>query len=183
VENPPVVLAGELGQSVAGERRGQHVLALGHLRVVAVDGRGGGKDDAPDAGGARGEQDVEGAGDVDFVGGGRIVHGGLDGRERAEVEDVGRALRGGAHRRGVAQVAADEFDGRFQPGEVFETAGGEIVEHAHARAEFHEAPDEVGADEAGAAGDELESAQIHGQCPNELENDGMASGQIRNQTV
>ena len=38
--------------------------------------------------------------------------------------------------------------------EVLARARGEIVEHAHARAARHQGVDEVGADEAGAAGDE-----------------------------
>ena len=60
--------------------------------------------------------------------------------------------------RGVADVADDELDAvRWEPGDVLGVAGvGQLVEHGHvdARVLAHDVVDEVGADEAAAAGDD-----------------------------
>ena len=59
---------------------------------------------------------------------------------------------------GVADVSHDELDAvRGEPGDVLGVAGvGQLVEHGHvdARVLAHDVVDEVGADEAAAAGDD-----------------------------
>ena len=75
--------------------------------------------------------------------------------------------------RGVADVAHDELDAAGgQPRDVLRVAGvGQLVEHGHvdARVLAHDVVDEVGADEAAAAGDDdalgLEGGSGHGHSP------------------
>ena len=75
--------------------------------------------------------------------------------------------------RGVADVAHDELDAvGGQPGDVLGVAGvGQLVEDGHvdARVLAHDVVDEVGADEAAAAGDDdalgLEGGVGHGILP------------------
>ena len=53
-----------------------------------------------------------------------------------------------------AEVALDDLDLTTERSEVGPAAGREVVEHADVVASLEERLDEIGADEAGAAGDE-----------------------------
>src|SRR5579862_208050 len=66
-------------------------------------------------------------------------------------DDLGAADRV-VHALVATQLPLDDLD--VEPGEVLAAAGREVVEHAHVVAALEQAPDEVGADEAAAAGDE-----------------------------
>jgi hypothetical protein len=64
------------------------------------------------------------------------------------------AVDGGLRDGRVLQVALEELDrGAVEP-RVRPVAGREVVDHAHAQAAGDEVADDVGADEAGPAGDE-----------------------------
>ena len=82
----------------------------------------------------------------------RVLHRARHRAERAEVEDDLGAANGVVHALVAAQLALDDLD--VEAGEVRAVAGREVVEHAHLVAALEQRPDEVRADEAGAAGDE-----------------------------
>ena len=58
------------------------------------------------------------------------------------------------HRRGIADVAGDEFDVAFDLLQAPRRAARIVVEHAHGVAVLHQRLDQRGADEAAAAGDQ-----------------------------
>ena len=86
-EAAAVALGGELAGRVGRDRQRGHVLVLGQLRVGAVDRRGGGEDDAADAGVARREQHVQRPDHVRRVARERILDRARHGRQRRLVED------------------------------------------------------------------------------------------------
>src|SRR5206468_11628731 len=90
----------------------------------------------------------------------RVLHGAGTGRQRALVEDDLAAARGGVHALVAPQRSLDELDVALDVGEVVAVAGGEVVEHAHLVAALEQAADEIGADEAGAPGDQ----NLHGSA-------------------
>jgi len=139
---------------VGGERRGRHVFALRQRRCVAVHAGGGTEDETLATGVAGGEEEVEGAGDIDVVGERWIGDGAWDAGQRGEVEDVADAGNGAPAVVGVAEVAFDEFDVGGEGAEVVAFAGEEVVEDADGFAVADEVLGDVGADESGAAGDE-----------------------------
>jgi hypothetical protein len=72
------------------------------------------------------------------------------------VQHVAHALHRPTDCVGMADVALDQLD-LVEPGcQVLALAGGKVVQHAHPLALLHEPFDDVGADKAGAAGDEVE---------------------------
>lgn len=74
------------------------------------------------------------------------------GGDGGEVEAAGHTSHRTAHQRGIGDVALEEFGAGRQ---VLALAGGEIIQHAHAIAARDQRVREVGADEAGPAGDEV----------------------------
>lgn len=130
-----------------------HGFAFGEFFGIAVGGGGGGEHQAPDASGAGGFEDVEGAGAVDVVVAAGIGDRAGDRAEGGFVEDVGAVL-GKACEEGLVE---DGALGEVDVGEVFDVRGitaGEVVEDEDGGAEDGEGFSEVGANEACAAGDE-----------------------------
>jgi len=64
------------------------------------------------------------------------------------------------HRLGIAQVPLDDLNVRSDGGQVRQTSGREVVQDANPFSLAHQGFDDVGADEAGAAGH-----QIHKHIP------------------
>ena len=126
----------------------------GKRAAVAVDRRGGRRDDARDARVARGEQNVQRSLDVDRRRGERVLHRARHGAERSLVEDDLDALDGRVDALVGAEVALDHLDVVEELGEVLAAAGGEVVEHPHGVAAGEQRANEIRADEPGAARDE-----------------------------
>src|SRR5581483_3549268 len=151
-EADAVALGGELRDPVGGDRVGRLVLAGRQVPARAVDGGGGGEDDAADALVPRREQDVERALHVDGARGERVLDGARHGAERAEVVDDLDAAHRVVDALVAAQLALDDL--YVEPLEVRAVAGREVVEHAHLVAALEQGAHEVRAEEAGPAGDE-----------------------------
>jgi hypothetical protein len=120
--------------------------------VVAVGAGAGGEHDAGHFCGAGGFEDVERAGGVDFVIEDGLFDGARDAAEGGLVEDESAASGGAGEEGFVEDGAVDKFEG--EAGEVVGGAAGKVVEDDDLCAEGAEGLGEVGADEAGAAGDE-----------------------------
>jgi hypothetical protein len=73
------------------------------------------------------------------------------------MEDVVDALAGTGYPLGIAQIALDELETTGKMLEVFTSAGFEVIEAADGVAAFDEGFGDPGADEAGAASDEIAS--------------------------
>jgi hypothetical protein len=150
-EADAVPLGGELGDAVGRDWIGRCGFRGRQVAARAVDGRGGGEDDAAHALVTRGEQHVERAFDVDRAGGEGILHGARDRAERAEVVDDLDA----AHRRVNALVRPQlSFDHLGVAGQVGAITRREVVQHAHVVPALDQRVHEVRADEAGPACDE-----------------------------
>ena len=158
-EADAVALGGELRDAVRRDRIGVRGLHARELARVAVDRGGRREDDAADALVARRQQDVQRPLDVDGARRQRVLDGAGDGRKRAEVEDELDAAGRVVHALVAPQLALDDLD-VVEPDEVAAVAGREVVEHAHLVAALEQAADEIGADEAGAPGDQ----NLHGSA-------------------
>ncbi len=90
--------------------------------------------------------------DVDVHAFAGLGHGLRHADQRGQVEDVIDTLHGLADQRAVGDGAFDEC--AFQAVEIFPVAGAQVVEHADFLRHVLIVFDDVGADEAGAAGDE-----------------------------
>ncbi len=150
----PVVFSRELLHRVGRERRRTHVLALGEILRVAVDGGRRGVDHAARARLARREKDVKRPAHVHGVRRDGVLDRAGDGGQRAEVKDRGAALRGAADRLEVAEVPLDHVEVPAEPLEVLAPPGAEVIEDAHLRALAKEARGEVRPDKPRAARDE-----------------------------
>ena len=129
-------------------------LVHGHEDGVTVGGAGGGEDEAFAGVFLHGFEESEGAGDVVAVVFEGVFDGFADVAVGGEVEDgfglvLGEDL---VEEGGVVEVALDEGDAVV--GEGVEVAVDEVVEDDDGFAEAEEVLDGVGADVAGAAGDE-----------------------------
>jgi hypothetical protein len=131
-----------------------------HVLEVAVHLVGRREDDARRGGlRARGLEHVERAARVDLEVLHRVDEAGGDGHLRGEVEDLAAAGDGRAHGGGVAHVLLVHLEPLAvppaQPGQVLLHAGArEVVEDAHPTSRAQQPVGEVGAHEAGAAGDQ-----------------------------
>ena len=149
-----VVLSGDLLDTVRRYRQRAHRLDLREGRFVAINRRGGSKDDALDPRLASRLQDVEGPLDVDVV---RLL-GMLDAVGDADdgcfVEDhvaPGRAL---LDRREVTDVGLDEANPVGDGVQIRPRAGEEVVEHDDFVARLDEPMRDVRPYEPGSSGDE-----------------------------
>ena len=153
------LLAGQLGLGVGRLRLGRHRLEFRHRRVVAVDGGGGSQDDLAGAGGQRGVQHATRALGVELGAFGGLRDGFRHGDHRGQVIDFFGAFGGlpegaGVEDRPMEEAATDAF-------EVAGVAAPQVVQHGDLVL-VGEPPGEMGADEAGAAGDE--DATAHGRA-------------------
>ena len=145
-----VGLAGELGRrvEVAG-RRDRRFLVDVLLDAVAVDPGGRAVDDAADLGAAGGLEHVEGAARVDLLGEDRVGEDVGDVGDRGEVDD-GVAV---AHRQvEVGRVGDAAGEGLDLQRRV--VGRGAEIEDPRRDAAIEQPVDDVGADEAAAAGDQ-----------------------------
>src|SRR4029453_1451618 len=118
------------------------------------DRGGGGVADPPDPGLDGGQEQVQGAGDVDLVGGAGVGHrAGHRGQGGQVVDDLGPGHGLGPGRR-VAEVALQHLEVAVDAVEVGRLAGGEVVQHPDGVAVGDERADEAGPDEAVPAGDQ-----------------------------
>jgi len=99
------------------------------------------------------------------------------------MKDMADALHGIAHGGSIAEVALNKLDLFLKTGQVFEMAGGKVVKHPDTLPLRGQPPRQIGADETGTAGDQVQIAHRTPQPPSALANPGKARGQIRNQTV
>src|SRR5262249_43591353 len=133
------------------------ILALRQIRTVAVDRGRRRVDDTTNARATRRLQHVQRAGDVVVVGAKGVLHRAGNRTHRRLMEDDVDAARGRLHGVEVADVALDRGEGGGEAPaelEVGATARREIVEDADPMTLAEETTGDVGADEAGAAGDQ-----------------------------
>eukprot|EP01022_Parablepharisma_sp_SALTPOND_P004211 TRINITY_DN118_c1_g1_i1.p1 TRINITY_DN118_c1_g1~~TRINITY_DN118_c1_g1_i1.p1 ORF type:complete len:1598 (-),score=548.50 TRINITY_DN118_c1_g1_i1:18136-22929(-) len=161
-EDVGVQLVDVLGHRVGRERLADHVFHLGQARMVAVGRAGSGVDETCHLRVAGGDQHVEEAVDVVQVGAQRILDGA---RHRTQRRLVQHVVRTGAGTRAVIVVADVTFDeAEVGPGRLADlgpdfvqvglAAGAEVVQAGHLLAQQEQPGQQVGADEAGHAGDE-----------------------------
>ena len=153
VEQVQVQLAGVLGKGVGGEGAYRGLLIAGDGRRVAVDGAaGGGKDNLVHALVSGGGGDADGAEHIG-VGVGHRVGGGLpDAALRRQVEyDFRPFPLDNLGNPGVVDAGVVESGGVVEAAQV---AGGQVVHHHHGIAVAQQGVHQVGADEAGAAGNQ-----------------------------
>ena len=133
----------------------------GDFFVDAVDGGGAGEDEAGDAGGLSGFEEVEGAVDVGGEVEGGVLDGGANAGAGGEVDDGvegsfgEEAVDGGA----VAEVAFDDAGVVLEGGDVGALDGGvvvvvEFIEHGDVGTLGEEALDGVRANKSGPTGNE-----------------------------
>ncbi len=153
-EGHGVGLGGLLAHRVGRDGRGAHRLALGQLAVGPVDRRRRRDDDVEVAGAAGRLEHLERAGGVGVVGGHRVEHRPGDRGQGAEVHDGARALTRGVERGGVEDRSLEQADAGAL--EVGAAAGRQVVEGDDLVdvGAGEQLAAEVGADEAGAAGDD-----------------------------
>ena len=134
---------------------------LGQAGVVAIGAAAGGVGEAFHLGVARGDQHVEEAGDVGGVGGDGVGQAARHAAQGGLVQDMVHPGTGACAVFQRADVAFDELEaGPLRGGDeplhfiqVALVAGGEVVEPDHALVELEQGLQQVGADEAGHAGD------------------------------
>ncbi|CAA6671032.1 unnamed protein product [Spirodela intermedia] len=155
-DGEPVDVVVRVGDLLAG-------LLKGHLLVEAIDGTGGGPDHRRlRIGGFAGLQEGDQSGDVAVDVGGRVLNGVADAGLSGEVHDVGEGddVEELCEQASVVDVALHDEDavvgeaglaGLLQGGVV---VGVEVVEAHYAIAALLEVDGDVGADEAGGAGDQ-----------------------------
>jgi tetratricopeptide (TPR) repeat protein len=157
-EQVAVALGAELRLAVGGLGRHRVVLGGGDAPPLAVDGAaGGGVHHAPGAASPRALQDVDRALHVHSRVERRVGHRAAHVDLRGQVEDhLGLGARAEVgHRVGVADVELGQLGALLQRHrEVLAPAGGDVVEHGHLVAPGEQRVDQVGADEAGSAGDQ-----------------------------
>nr|GEU28556.1 hypothetical protein [Tanacetum cinerariifolium] len=151
-----------LAHGVRRQRPADMGLLLGQGGMIAVRGARGGIHEAPHAGQPRGVQHIEKAAHVDVVREQRIVDRPGNRAQGRLVQDEVGAGAGAAANHGVADIAFDQLeiapdggaDRRPHLLQVVPVAGQEIVEPHHALPQFQQRLQQVGADEAGRAGDQ-----------------------------
>ena len=151
-EHLPVHLAHQLLQRVRRQRIGRHRLGLWQHLGVAVDRRRAGEDQALDAAVARRDQHLQHAVDVGAMRFERLIH---RARHRGNGRLVKHVVHAGDDRRRerrIRAVALHELDALPQ---VLLVAGDEVVGDANAMPALDEFFGNVGADEAGAARNEI----------------------------
>ena len=99
---------------------------------------------------------MQGAVHIDFVGGDGVGDGAGDRGEGTLVEDEIDVFGGLLHVLEISEVAFSQFEGRIleEVGDIFPFAGGEVIEYADKMALCEKAFGDIGADKAGATGDE-----------------------------
>ena len=155
-EQLEVVLPVQFRHRVRRLRFGEHRLDLRDRRVVAIDGGGGSQDDLADLRGGGGFEHVEGAGGVQLDALARPEHGFRDRDHGGQVEHLVDPAQGLVELGTVEDRAFDQAV--LKADEVAAMTAAEVVEDDDLGAAL-EMLDDVGADEAGAAGDE----DAHGQ--------------------
>ena len=152
-EELQVLLPHQLLQRIRRERVRAHVLALGQGRGVAI-GRGRrGVDEALHLGVARRYQHVQRGVDVGAVRAYRVLHGLRDRRDGRLVQHVVGAVDALPGEVEVGQVALDELGARL---DVARVAGDQAVDDADALAAGEQRLGQVGSDETGTAGDDVQ---------------------------
>ena len=154
-----VLLAHQLLQRVGRQRIGRHVLALRQGRRVAVCRRRAGINHALDAGSRAATSRLSVASTLarcDVIG--SSIDRGTDGIA-AWCSTSSTPSTGLPRNAGIGQIACQQFRpmtaSRAAASQIFELAGDEAVDHAHAMCRGEQLFDQVRADEAGAAGDEV----------------------------
>ena len=104
-------------------------------------------------------QDVQRAGGVDLMCGDGVPRGTRHGDDGGLMQDVVDALHCPAAHFEARRTAADETDAVAHGTQMLTPARREIVEDDDVRALAHQTLDEVGADEPGAAGDQVSHAR------------------------
>ncbi len=109
-ESARVLLGGQLGHGVGGDRLRHQVFTFGHGGVGAVDRRRRSQHNAPDGVVARRQKHVQRARDVGLVRGERILHGAWHRGQRCEVDHEIHALNGVVGALVAAHVALEDLD-------------------------------------------------------------------------
>ncbi len=151
-EHFEVVFAIELGNRVWAFRLGEHGFDFRNDGVVSVNGGRTRMYEFPHAVLGGGFQDVEQSRDVDAGAFDGIRHGFRSGNHRREMKYGIDARHKGIDQSAIGDAAIDE--GVIESSEVMEIAGAQVIKNHDFRGKALEVLDEVGADEAGAAGDE-----------------------------
>lgn len=160
-EDVGVQLVHVLGHRIGRERVADLVFHLGQIRVVAVGGAGGGVGEALDLGVLGGDQHVQEAVDVGTVGGDGVLDGARYGAQGGLVEHVVHPFNRSYASLWIGDVAFQESealplfrcDQALHFVQVVAVAGGEVVQADDGLVQLEQGFKEIGADEAGYAGD------------------------------
>ena len=155
MEDLPVEFAHQFRDTVRRDRRRRHVLAFGKGGSVAVDRGGTGEDDTTNSGVARGQEDIQGAIDVNVIGFGRVLNRAGDGGARGKMQDnFGSAART-IERGAIGDRTDDQINLAAHSGEIGFATRGKVVEHGHGVAAADQFVHRIRADESGAARDQV----------------------------
>ena len=149
------------GDRIGRQRVADGLFDFGQARVVAIGGAGGGVGEAAHRFVLGGHQHIQEAIDVGLVGGNWVLNGARHGAQCGLVKNVICPLYGFAAVIQVADVAFHEAEsGPLLLGDqgldfvqVVLVAGGEVVQAHYCLVQFEQGFQQVGADEAGYAGD------------------------------
>ncbi len=151
-EGGTVVLARQLGRGVGRQRQSRVRLVLGQLLRAAVSAGAGRVNEAPHPRVARRQQHLQRAVGASAVRGQRIGDAARHRRQRRLMEHDFAAAHRLAHRFRVRYVAVDDLDPVAYREQVRRVARAEVVQHAHGPAALQQRLNQMGADEARAAG-------------------------------
>src|SRR5208337_4379787 len=155
LESLRVKLTHVFRDAIGRDRGGLHVFRLGKRGGLAVGRRGGGEDDALDFIVAGGQQDIQGAVDVDAVGIERILDRARNRGASGQVNHEFGLQHGLLHGLQIGDGALHEGDFVANFGEILLFAGRKIVKHDDAVTSPDELLHRVGADKSGAPRDQV----------------------------
>ncbi len=160
-ENLAVLLGGQFLGAVGRQGFPFQAFLLGKSLVIAVDGRRRGKNKAADSFFGGRQQQVQGSGQVDFVGqerfGNRPGYRGQGGLVQDYFHPFGRLPAEFS----IPDIAADYFNLAGQVGKIFFPAGGKIIQNPDPAAQVNQFFHQVGTDKTRSTGHQVTAVFKH----------------------
>ncbi len=148
------MLTGQLVRRVGRQRCLRRILVDGlPFAIIAVNRRTGGEDHPAHTSLTHGLAEIQRADQVALVRTDRIFHRRLHGRHRGQVHHRRTSLDRTMHGLRIGDVTLDQLEA-ITDWQVAALARGEIIQHPHRVAACDKGVDQIGADEAGATGNQ-----------------------------